>query len=506
MMTKETLIFGPPGCGKTHTLIDIVRKHLDNNGTPEKVGFVSFSRKSVAEAKERVSKDLSAKQIPWFRTLHSIGYRWLGMKDENMLTRYDFNKLGSSLGVVFDNNTATNINDGLISQSFKEGNRYLEIIGRAVMRKVSLEEQYNQVADHNLHWSLLKKIDQQYKYFKQDNNKYDFTDMIELFVKGGSSPELNLLIVDEAQDLTPLQWDQVQLMRDFSKEVWYAGDDDQCIHRWNGVQVGNFIEACKNRIVLGKSYRVPKLVHRMANRISSKISYRQEKEWDSTDIEGNIEYHMSWEEPDIDQGSWTIMARTNRLVSNIATRLRDDGYLFTRYGRPSISPDILENMDIWKRLILDEPINISDIRKLYNFVPKQGKRAMIKRGFAKQMQILEDTLFFTFDELKSSYGLLAEKQTDIYSVLNVTPDDREYMKSIERRGEMFDKPRINISTIHAMKGGEDDNVILLTESYPSAVTDEKQQDDEHRVFYTGVTRTRHNLHIIDTESKYKYEL
>ena len=57
-----------------------------------------------------------------------------------------------------------------------------------------------------------------------------------------------------------------------------------------------------------------------------------------------------------------------------------------------------------------------------------------------------------------------------------------------------------------MKGGEDDNVILLTESYPAAVTDDKLFDDEHRVFYTGVTRTRHNLHIIDTKSDFKYNL
>ena len=115
-------------------------------------------------------------------------------------------------------------------------------------------------------------------------------------------------------------------------------------------------------------------------------------------------------------------------------------------------------------------------------------------------------MFFTFDELAKDYGLLASKDTDVYTVLNVSPDDKAYMRSIERRGEKFGKPRINLSTIHAMKGGEDDNVILLTESYPAAVTDDKLFDDEHRVFYTGVTRTRHNLHIIDTKSDFKYNL
>ena len=157
-MTKETLIFGPPGCGKTHKLIHIVRRYLDNNGDSEKVGFVSFSKKAVMEARDRISKDLTPQEIPWFRTLHSIGYRWLGMRDENMMTRYDINKLGNAIGVTFDSNTATNLNDGLLAKSFKEGNKYLEIIGRATMRKVSLEKQYDQVADHDLHWSFLNKI------------------------------------------------------------------------------------------------------------------------------------------------------------------------------------------------------------------------------------------------------------------------------------------------------------------------------------------------------------
>jgi superfamily I DNA/RNA helicase len=505
-MTKETLIFGPPGCGKTHKLIHIVRRYLDNNGDSEKVGFVSFSKKAVMEARDRISKDLTPQEIPWFRTLHSIGYRWLGMRDENMMTRYDFNKLGNAIGVTFDSNTATNLNDGLLAKSFKEGNKYLEIIGRATMRKVSLEKQYDQVADHDLHWSFLNKIKTMYTDYKKENNKYDFTDMIELFVKGGTSPELDLLIVDEAQDLSPLQWDQVKLMKDFSREIWYAGDDDQCIHRWNGVEVKDFINACEKRTILGKSHRVPKLVHSMANRISSKIGYRQEKVWEPTDIEGNIDYHLSWREPNIDQGSWTIMARTNRLISGIAKDLRDDGYLFTRFGIPSIDPNILETMAIWKRLISNEPIPISEVRKLYKEMPKQGKNAMLKRGFMKQVELLDNELFFSFDELVKDYGLLASRDMDVYTVLNVSPDDKAYMRSIERKGEMFQKPRINLSTIHAMKGGEDDNIMLLTESYPSAIMDDKLFDDEHRVFYTGVTRTKHNLHIIDTESRYKYQL
>ena len=505
-MTKELLVFGPPGCGKTHTLINVVKKHLDNNGTPEKVGFVSFSRKSVHEAKDRISETLSLKQIPWFRTLHSIGYRWLGMRDENMLTRYDFNKLGLKLGVAFDNGTATSIKDGMIPMSVKEGNKYLEIIARATMRKISLEEQFSDVANYNLHWNFLKKIDQEYTQYKQDNDKYDFTDMIKLFVNGGSAPELELLIVDEAQDLTPLQWDQVQLMKNFAGEVWYAGDDDQCIHRWNGVKVGNFINACEDRTILDKSYRVPKSVHSLANKISKKISYRQPKIWNPTEEEGSVQFDSDWRDIDIDQGSWTMMARTNRLVSDIAKSLRDEGYLFTHYNRPSINPELLEGMQIWKTLITDEPLPLSEIKKIYKLMPKQGNNAMVKRGAIKHLNMLEGELFLSFSELKQDYGLLAEKDTSVYLVLNISKDDILYIRSIQRRGEILQKPRINISTIHAMKGGEDDNVVLLTESTPAAVNDDEQQDDEHRVFYTGVTRTRKNLHIIDTESKFKYKI
>lgn len=135
-------------------MINIVKDEL-KNGTPiDRIGFVSFSRKSIAEARDRIFDQLkiASKDAVWFKTLHSTGYHWLGFDESNMLTRSDFWKLSEELGLDFDNNTATSSADGLISQSNKKGNRYLELIGRSVMREISLEEEYNNHADYELNF------------------------------------------------------------------------------------------------------------------------------------------------------------------------------------------------------------------------------------------------------------------------------------------------------------------------------------------------------------------
>jgi len=65
-------------------------------------------------------------------------------------------------------------------------------------------------------------------------------------------------------------------------------------------------------------------------------------------------------------------------------------------------------------------------------------------------------------------------------------------------GEQLNKkPRIELSTIHAAKGGESQNVVLLTDLTKTTLnTYKKNPDDENRLFYVGATRTKENLHII----------
>ena len=59
---------------------------------------------------------------------------------------------------------------------------------------------------------------------------------------------------------------------------------------------------------------------------------------------------------------------------------------------------------------------------------------------------------------------------------------------------------IEINTIHATKGREADNVVVLPDM--SGITYKgmlKDPDNEHRVFYVAATRARNELHIVQPQ-------
>ncbi len=507
MIENSKLILGPPGCGKTYTLIQEVKNALADGISPSRIGVVSFTTKAIREFIDRACAEfnLTKDDFPHFRTLHATGFHGLGLDSADVMSREDYRTLSNMLGVDFEGADSTSPDDGILVPTMGgSGAKYLQMLMRAKYKEISLEKEYNETSDYSLYFEKLTQISLQLTSYKGHVNKLDFSDMISKYIEIVDPPYLDLLIVDEAQDLTPLQWTMVEKIATNAEQVIIAGDDDQAIHRWTGVNVQRFIDSSNNIKVLNKSYRLPRSVWELSERISRRISNRIEKEFFPKEEEGRVDWVWRVGDLPLDQGSWTIMARTNSFVKDIAEQLRDLGYFYSVKGRPAFKKEYIEVMSIWKDLQKGYALPVDTIRNFYKSVPKTGENAVVARGSVSLLDMLQPDDNINYQELVKDFKMLAPLDRDAKDIIKLSEDEKLYISALERRGESIEQePRIKLSTIHAMKGGEDDNVAVYLGSTQACV-ESKHSEDEHRVFYVAITRAKQNLYLIESDKKYRY--
>ena len=158
MIQNSKLILGPPGCGKTYTLIQEVKNAIASGISPSRIGVVSFTTKAIREFIDRACAEfnLSKDDFPHFRTLHATGFHGLGLDKSDVMDRSDYNLVGKSLGLDFEGSDSTSIDDGVILPTMGgSGSKYLQMIMRAVYKEVSLDREFNITSDYNLYLSLI---------------------------------------------------------------------------------------------------------------------------------------------------------------------------------------------------------------------------------------------------------------------------------------------------------------------------------------------------------------
>tara|TARA_R110000823_G_scaffold253710_1_gene376138 strand:- start:382 stop:1008 length:627 start_codon:yes stop_codon:yes gene_type:complete len=198
------------------------------------------------------------------------------------------------------------------------------------------------------------------------------------------------------------------------------------------------------------------------------------------------------------EGSWLILAQAGYRLTPVAQELKSSGYLFDYRGHRSISDKLSDSVNGWEQLRKGKEVSGEVARKIYSLM-STGVR--VTRGY-KKLSGLEDNDFVTMSVLVNSYGLKALSSMIWSEAMDKIPEaDRAYITALLRRGEKFNGlPRIAVSTIHGSKGGEADNVVIFTDLSPAADNEMRNNpDDMHRVFYVGVTRTKNNLYIVDSE-------
>jgi DNA helicase-2/ATP-dependent DNA helicase PcrA len=345
--------------------------------------------------------------------------------------------------------------------------------------------------------------------YKKSYEKVDYTDLLELFLMEGNDVNASHVIVDEAQDLSPLQWAVVRKISTGTKELHIAGDDDQAIHEWNGAAPKLFIEHRSDEYqVLPQSYRIPATVHVLASKVVDKIKTRLPKTYKSREALGSVERFSSMDDLRFAElfktdESWFMLVRNHSLSPAPAKFCRDRGLLMTGVagGLPS---GIIAAIQVWNRLVRLEKASKEEVLNLYQWM---STRDRIKYGAKGELQKSDKTTF-TLDQLQKENGLIASKDLTWFLALDkITPEDAIYLQAAERNGPLDRAPRIEIATIHAVKGREADNVLIIPDmTYQTHQAFVENEDAEHRVWYVGVTRAKKRVVIINPSSKYYYNL
>lgn len=501
------VILGPPGTGKTRTALEIVEEELSRGVRPNEIGFVTFTKKGAGEAIQRACAKfgLDRSDFRYFRTIHSWCFQGLSLNNGDILEGKKMLEFGDWIG---ESISEVRYLDEGSTFGFTPADRALFMENLARVKCISLRQQYDDNYD-DLPWELVERIGRGLAQFKKDRNLIDYTDMLSRYVQEGRPPRLKLLIVDECQDLSQLQWRVILFLAQYAERVVVAGDDDQAIYKWAGADVDYFINMAGRVRVLGQSYRVPRRVQLISNEIISHVRNRRPKEWrprsdeKGNPVDGKVSRVQNIWDADIEGPDVLILGRNSYCLQPMLTHLRREGIVFNWRGHNSVPQALLEAIVSWEKLRQGEAILSDEARRVYEYL-SSGRG--VRRGFKTLPGFLPEQPV-TMADLKERGGLNVEGIW--HEAMDRIPEnDKLYILRARRRGEkLTKKPRVTVSTIHGAKGGQGQHVILLRDmadrTYREYIAN---PEDEHRVWFVGVTRTLEHLTIVAPRGNRQYEL
>ena len=515
-MAKELRVIGPPGTGKTTTIRNrVARMVRDGDYEPENIVLTSFSRAAAQELAGAVA--VPRENVS---TLHALARRTIGAQPiaEVGVLAKQWNASGIPGAWAIDVAGGAELEDGLSLPTGEFLSDYS--LARARM-----------LPENHPEWQRLRDFETRWLAFKTETGSMDFADMLVYAVLdaqagGACAGQPPVIMVDEAQDMSPLAW---LLVRTWSahpscEKFFVMGDPAQAIFTFAGAEPSELLRAlpADQSHILGKSYRMARSIQRRAEKYLSGHTGPMSagRSYEARDSEGVVRTSSAtWLNPDdvvnecarlAEQGRTSlILATCSYMLGPSLQELRDRGLLFHNKWR--------RTNHLWNPINAASDTTVRTADRVVSF-SEGGNPALwlsmlqagafrVRGGKTHAVDQPHDWQQWLGDQ-----ALAAVAARDMtWLTRNVT---KNYQRSVEYAGNVImrngvsvlnDPVMISIGTIHSVKGGEADVVFVFPDVSVAGAEEMDTPDGRDaaiRLGYVAMTRAREELVLCAPQGKH----
>tara|TARA_R110000772_G_scaffold267971_3_gene393586 strand:+ start:23408 stop:24865 length:1458 start_codon:yes stop_codon:yes gene_type:complete len=468
-------ILGPPGTGKTTKVLEYVKAYVSREDI-KKVAVVSFTRNAADVARDRMkAAGLDTSERIKAATIHSLAFDHLKYHKPYMVnTLYRFAmSIGEKSGVRDDRNAAAARTPLEKSIAYYQVQRSLMVYGdRQIPEGLDID-------------TVQQYIDA-FEQYKHDNNYLDYNDVLINYLNEGESLDYDIAVIDEAQDLSPLQWAVTNKMFEHCIDTIAVGDDDQTIFAFAGVRPREFVDwPCDETIVLDQTHRFGRTLQTYSEHVLARMEHRIPKTYTPSEKKSTLSITNTIV-PELDIFPFkqvAILHRNRYLVQKTQQMLNKLGVTYAGGGSPFVSQGQMKAIRRWEAWRKGAEYQVYHVHSIAKYVPRSIE---FNRMEEKGKRSLAGPCPYPD---KPWYEILALPYHEIY--LNV--------QNLHGLEYLLAPPKITATTIHQSKGGEWEKVIVITDMSAATYLEYKREldiDTEHRVWYVAITRAIDHLQIV----------